>query len=624
MRASERNVRARRRLGVATVAVAAAALLAPAALTAKPATTVERAIEAPAPEGGFSALAYGRGDRYRVRDALIDGRLRPHRRERRRSLAYFGQISDLQLADEESPGRVEWFDGEATASFSNSGFRPNESMAPQSIDAAVRAMNGFYRSPVTDGRGRRARMLDVMLTGDLADSMQRNEVSWMRTLIEGGEIDPNSGTDARAGAGCAPGLPLENPAHYTGVQDYDDYATPNPLFYDPEDPRGAYAKWPTYPGLLDRAQEPFRAAGLRVPSYSVLGNHDVLFQGSIAAEPGFETIATGCLKYTEAIPPFGRARAGYEQRVRAALRPRAIAAARETEPGTVLLAPDDPDRAYVDRPQYKQLLARGKQKDGHGFAYVDPEENTASAEHAAYYAFSPRKGIRFIVLDTNAEAGVLIGPDTDGSSGNLDDPQFQWLQGQLERAQQRGQLAIAFAHHPIGSLSNGFADELSPCVGDDGHGHPPIASCDGDPRESTPIHTSDDVAGLLESYPNLIAFVAGHAHRDKVTLFEGGERGFWQIETPAIADWPVQSRLIQIFDNRDGTLSIFGTLIDTAAPPKVAKAGTDGKQLSNRQLAALHRSMAFNDPQNGNGDPFAAQGHPRDRNVELLIDDPRR
>ena len=86
MRGTERIARARRRLGATAAVLAAGALLAaaPAPAAAKPATTVERAIRAPAPEGGFSALSYGRGDRYRVRDALISHRLRPHRRDRRR------------------------------------------------------------------------------------------------------------------------------------------------------------------------------------------------------------------------------------------------------------------------------------------------------------------------------------------------------------------------------------------------------------------------------------------------------------------------------------------------------------------------------------------------------------
>ena len=44
------------------------------------------------------------------------------------------------------------------------------------------------------GNGRRARMAYSLLTGDLADSQQYNETLWIRQLLEGQGIDPNSGT----------------------------------------------------------------------------------------------------------------------------------------------------------------------------------------------------------------------------------------------------------------------------------------------------------------------------------------------------------------------------------------------------------------------------------------------
>src|SRR3712207_8293905 len=61
------------------------------------------------------------------------------------------------------------------------------------------------------------------------------------------------------GTVCPDGTPLDNPANYTGVQDYDDYLLDNGNFYDPDQPGGLYDGWPRYPGLLDRAQRPFRA-----------------------------------------------------------------------------------------------------------------------------------------------------------------------------------------------------------------------------------------------------------------------------------------------------------------------------------------------------------------------------
>ena len=92
------------------------------------------------------------------------------------------------------------------------------------VDESVRAMNRFLSSPVPQGDGTRARMVNAVLTGDLADNMQRNETEWVVKLLEGGTLDPNSGTADLTGSSCPPGTPLDDPEAYTGVQDYDDYS----------------------------------------------------------------------------------------------------------------------------------------------------------------------------------------------------------------------------------------------------------------------------------------------------------------------------------------------------------------------------------------------------------------
>ena len=60
---------------------------------------------------------------------------------------------------------------------------------------------------------------------------------------------------------------------------------------------GPYAAFPRYPGLLERAQQPFAAEGLEVPWYISRGNHDGLIQGNAPASADlFRAIAVGCLK----------------------------------------------------------------------------------------------------------------------------------------------------------------------------------------------------------------------------------------------------------------------------------------------------------------------------------------
>ena len=74
-------------------------------------------------------------------------------------------------------------------------------------------------------------------------------------------------------------------------------------------------------------------------------------------------------------------------------------------------------------------------------------------------------------------------------------------------------------------------------------------------------------------------------------------------------------------DNRDGTLSIFGTLVDHGATLATPRPGTPAGAFTPETLAALGREMAYNDPQVGVED--GAEGGPADRNVELLLPDPR-
>ncbi|HET8815129.1 MAG TPA: hypothetical protein VFM51_09260, partial [Solirubrobacterales bacterium] len=567
------------------------------ALAAEPLgqTTVQQRI---VPQGGegFVQLGVGPGEGYVVRNGGL-GAPQRGRAGRRTSLAYFGQLSDFQLADEESPARVEFLD--PLGAPVEAAFRPWEALQAFIDEAMIRQVNAFASAaPVAAGDGSRPAMNFVVNTGDSADSQQLNETEWVRTLLEGGALDPNSGIDPSGYS--HPLCPLvgvpgaAEAAAYTGVQDYDDYAEgPSPYFYDPDDPRGASAGWPAYPGLMDRAQQPFAATGLGVPSYVAFGNHDALVQGNQAANANFEQVATGCTKTIE---------------------------------GGAALVPPDPRRRFVSKAEYKQIFRQGAQRDGHGFDRVDPAEEAASKGAAGYYSFVPVRGLRMIALDTVCEGGVT-GPCADG---NVDDPQFQWLKGELREATAADQLVVIFSHHAIPSLTADVPDEAAPpCIGPDAHGHDANPGCDLDPRRSTPIHLGEDMVELLHRHPHVIAWVAGHSHVNDVTPYPDPSdgSGFWSVRVAAEADWPQQARLLQLFDNRDGTLSLFGTIVDHAAEPTAPAPGTAAAGLTPSDLASIGRTLAYNDVQTGgracSPNP-CGEGGPRDRNVELLINDPRR
>jgi hypothetical protein len=210
----------------------------------------------------------------------------------------------------------------------------------------------------------------------------------------------------------------------------------------------------------------------------------------------------------------------------------------------------------------------------------------------------------------------------------VDDPQFRWLEDELAEATAADDLVILFSHHAIQSLSADVPDEVAPpCTAPDEHGHDVNPGCDLDPRDSQPIHLGEDMTALLHRFPHVIAWVAGHSHVNDITPFsKPGGGGFWMIRTAAEADWPQQSRLIELFDNRDGTLSLFGTILDHAGSATAPAGPADASSYDVDTLASVGRTLSFNDNQTGGACMPAAcgEGSVEDRNVELLLRDPRR
>jgi len=617
------------KLGAAALSMAALAAGAGAASAAVSDTEGQSSVGqrvVPTGAGAFRFLQLGPGEPYTVREDLAAAGV--GRASARTSLVYFGQLSDFQLADEESPARLEVIDPLSTPLNLPFGaaWRPWEALEPQISDAMIRQVNQFAAaSPVADGSGAHRAMDLTIDTGDSADSQQRNETLWVRTLLEGGSLNPNSGVNkATYSHPLCPNLFVPGAAEaakYTGVQDYDDYLEgPFPEFYDPDVPAGPHAAWPKYPGLMDRAQQTFTAAGLDVPSYVAFGNHDALVQGNAAANGAFEQVATGCLKPIGPVSNPENASA----LLAALFNPVTLLGTFLTQPQNTVLVPGDPNRRFVSKKQYKDVFRAGAQADGHGFDLIDAAQESASKGAAGYYAWSPAPGMRFVALDTVAEAGTILTPTGKSTSdGNVDNPQFQWLRGQLEAATAADQLVVLFSHHAPESLVADIPDEVAPpCTINDSHGHDVNPGCDLDPRLSFPIHLEADLVGLLHEFPNAIAWVAGHSHDNVVNAFPdpGGSGGFWSIRVAAEADWPQQSRLLEVFDNHDGTLSIFGTILDHVGQSAAPAPGTPASSMDLNDLASVGRTLSFNDLQSG---APLGEGQADDRNVELLIDDPR-
>ncbi|MCW2844143.1 MAG: metallophosphoesterase, partial [Nocardioides sp.] len=91
--------------------------------------------------------------------------------------------------------------------------------------------------------------------------------------------------------------------------------------------------------------------------------------------------------------------------------------------------------------------------------------------------------------------------------------------------------------------------------------------------------------------------------------------GFWEINTASHIDWPQQARLLEVTDNKDGTVSIFATMLDHGSP-----LGFDGNLDDPSQLAGLSRLLAANDWQEQDNN---RRGRLVDRNVELIVRAPK-
>jgi metallophosphoesterase (TIGR03767 family) len=495
------------------------------------------------------------------------------RHGRRRSLAYFAHLTDPHIADEASPARHERLYGQKPMF---GGFwRPQEAFGPQVLDQAVRAVNRQRISRVPSAGGP-APLGFALVTGDLADNAQMNEVRWAVRVLDGGRVDPFSGRRVSRRNPCAAPPAVRRRLNRAVAQRrYAGVAAPRRLL----------ARWP---GSLDLAQRPFVAEGLAVPWFSVRGNHDALAQGHYGpAVMRPRSAPTGCRKVMAPRPT-----------------PAAIAdpwgALRRTLPGASFVPPDPRRRFLRSAAEFRRL--HGRADHAHGFGLTSPAERRRSRGHALYYSFSPHPALRFIALDTTVDAG--------GAGGNLDHPQYLWLRRELRRARKLDQLVVVYAHHPLEMMDNPTPDEAA-------------GRFDRDPRNSRPLHLGRtgpaSLRALLMRTPNVVLYLAGHKHYDRVwPNFGRRGRGFWQVITNALAGAPQEARMIELMDNGDGSLSIFTTMLPHAAP---SAAPRPGAALDPAGLASLSRELAW--ARRAGGRSAAAAGGPM-RNVELVMRDPRR
>ncbi|MEU1311774.1 TIGR03767 family metallophosphoesterase [Streptomyces cinnamoneus] len=523
-------------------AAATPAAGAPAAAPTGEGTTLV-SVAAPRGSSGYRRLGDGPGWSRVVRADLAAAQ--NGREDRRTTLASFVQFTDLHLTDVQHPLRYEFFRAGDVG-----GWRPHEALTLPGVVSLVERVNKVRRGPATG-----TPFGFAITTGDNGDENAKIEVEWFLTALSGGRLTPNTG----------------DPHHYEGVQNsgLKQYWHPESALRDQDKAVG----YPRIDGYLDAACRRVTSPGLNIPWYSTFGNHDLLSGGCYPAAGSF--IADICVgdRKLQYIPP-AEAKWLMEGEVGGAdPKGKRIESMLKSHKKDMRTITPDPRRVPLTARQYVAAHLdpqhTGHGPVGHGYTRANLDAGTL------YYTFPVSDKVIGISMDSTDPGGHY--------QGSLGTSQLTWLDRTL--SEHKDQYALIFSHHPSWSMNNMTPDPTHP----------------GEKR-----HGGDEVIALLQRHSNVLAWVNGHSHRNRIR-----PRGsFWEIATASHVDYPQLARIIEITDNHDGTVSLFTTLIESAAPYR-----TDVHDLSQTGLASLYRELAFNAP----GADTSLAGSPPDRNTELLL-----
>jgi metallophosphoesterase (TIGR03767 family) len=419
-------------------------------------------------------------------------------------------LTDMHVIDASSPARVEHLelvaDDPVFAPMSPM-HRPHELLANHALQALVDTINTDPIAPVS------GRQFDLaLLTGDCIDNAQHNELGAYLSIVGGGTWS----------------LPYDGVQSVAAASEHGFWC-PEPDVVDRwKTERG----FPAFPGLLKAIDRPVTSGGLGVPFRAVLGNHDVMRQGTAFSTPALEKIAVGAFK-ASGLP--------------SGFRPADVVGAYLKEPAQFNIGA--PQRGIAPDPG-RRVVTNREWVHVHGY---DSHDAVLDVE-----------GVRLITLDTNHPGGNF--------NGSLGRAQLAWLE---DRIRETTSVVILASHHGPASLDNTTW---------------PIEATEQERAERL---LAEEIRRVLHSHSQVIAWLSGHRHVHRVQHLadpEGRNEGIWSITTASVIDWPSQARSVEVLKTRSGKTVIVCTPIDHAGPTMPTADAVE----SIAGLASIHRLIAAN------------------------------
>jgi metallophosphoesterase (TIGR03768 family) len=484
-----------------------------------------------------------------------------------KQLLNFFTITDIHITDKEAPNTfITLQQQDMTNSGQNTSiYSPIMPYTTHVLDAAIQTANALHRKKAFDF---------AISLGDTCNCTSYNELRWYIDVIDGKVITPSSG--AHLGA------------------DTVDY------------------------------QKPYKAAGLdpSIPWFQALGNHDHFMLGSfpVDADPSLGLRASFLSDTVWTVPAFlvpNMAPAAFPAnfsmqnmkktpKYYAGVIDGTSSLGNIIKAGATVQSPKiaaDPDRRSLLRTEWiQEFFKTTTSPAGHGFNLVTSNPNfnlIPQNDRAGFacYSFLPKSNLplKVIVLDNTQR-------EDDGSNdihghGFLDPARWAWLQAELADGQAANQLMIIAAHIPIGVVKIG--DETEWWLGDR-----TATTTNGwwiDP--TAPTQNAVDLATLvatLQNTPNLLMWIAGHRHFNTVKAFvspdkvNAPEKGFWQVETSSLHDFPQQFRTFEIYLNSDYTVSIVTVNVDPAVADGTPAAKSRKNAIAAQQI--VQNNLTLNNP----------------------------